>query len=154
MFSDRLIAFCIAGHCDNSRKLKQAVNIIQTIKEKYPNELISYCSHVPVDPSIQELTHYSYYDSHNIISNVNYVDDLSSLYKQIFWHVPRSGYHLIKKIPHQCYAHHLNWYTQSKILVDRKLDHIFYLNTDCDYNIFDVIDRHIFLHREGLDAVF
>ena len=23
-----------------------------------------------------------------------------------------------------------------------------------DYNIFDVIDRHIFLHREGLDAVF
>ena len=54
MFSEKLIAFCIAGHCDNSAKLKQAVDIIQIIKEKYPNELISYCSHIPVDPSCDE----------------------------------------------------------------------------------------------------
>jgi hypothetical protein len=154
MFSERLIAFCLAGHCDTSKKTQQAIDIIKFIKEKYPDELLSYCSHVPIDPCIQELTHYSYYDSHNIISNLDYKDNLSSRYKQIFWHVPLQGYCLIKTVPHQCYAHHTNWYVQSKILVDKKLDHIFYLNTDCDYKIFDMIDQHIQLHREGFDAVF
>ena len=154
MFSERLIAFCLAGHCDTSKKKQQAIDIIKLIKEKYPVELLSYCSHTPIDSRIQELTHYSYYDSHNIISNCDYKDDLSSRYKQIFWQVPFQEYCLIKTVPHQCYAHHTNWYVQSKILVDKKLDHIFYLNTDCDYKIFDMIDRHIQLHREGFDAVF
>jgi len=154
MYSERLIAFCLAGHCDNSRKTQQAIDIIKFIKEKYPYELISYCSHIPIDSRIQELTHYSYYDSHNIISNRDFKDDLTSYYKQIFWHVPQPGYCLIKTVPHQCYAHHTNWYVQSKILVDKKLDHIFYLNTDCDYKIFDMVDQHMQLHREGFDAVF
>lgn len=154
MYSERLIAFCLAGHCDSELKTQQAIDIIKFIKEKYPDELISYCSHIPIDSRIQELTHYSYYDSHNIISNRDFKDELTSHFKQVFWKVPQHGYCLIKSVPHQCYAHHTNWYVQSKILVDKKLDHIFYLNTDCDYKIFAMIDQHIQLHREGFDAVF
>jgi hypothetical protein len=153
-YSDKNIIFCLAGHCNNEDKTLQAITIINHIKLHYPNELISFCSHTPIDLRIQKLTHYTVYDSNNIISNVNYIDNLSLLYKQTFWNIPRHGYHIIKSIPHQCFAHHLNWYSQSKLIQDKKINYIFYLNTDCDLKIFDTIDQHIELHNEGYDAVF
>ena len=67
MFTDNIITFCIAGHCNTERKVNQAIDLISEIKNKYPNEIISYCSHYPVDVRIQELTDYSFYDSNNII---------------------------------------------------------------------------------------
>jgi len=153
-YSDKNIVFCLAGHCNTEDKILQAINIINHIKLHYPNELISFCSHSPIDLRIQKLTHYAVYDSNNIISNVNYTDNLSTIYKQQFWHIPKPGYHIIKSIPHQCFAHHLNWYSQSKLIQDKKVNHIFYLNADCDFKIFDTIEQHIELHNTGYDAVF
>ena len=155
MFTDNMITFCIAGHCNTKQKVNQAVELINAIKGKYPNEIISYCSHYPVDPKIQELTNYSFYDSNNIISNVDYADKLSKIYHQTFWHIPYNGYHLVKSIPHQCFAHHLNWYTQSTVMQNNKSQVFFFINTDCEHTIFEQFDKHIEYHcNRHFDALF
>ena len=155
MVNDNMITFCLAGHCNTETKINQAINLINVIREKYPNETISYCSHFPVDIKIQKITDYSFYDSNNVISNVDYSDKLSKIYHQTFWHVPYNGYHLVKSIPHQCFAHHLNWYTQSLVMQHNKSQVYFFINTDCEHTIFDHFDKHIEYHTNRyFDALF
>jgi len=153
IYSEKMMAFCVTGHCNTESKTEKAIALIEKFKKKYPKEYVFYSSHCPIDPKIQELTEVSFYDSDNQIANVDYTDAISKLYRQTIWNF-MPGYHLIKSIPHQGVAFHKNIFNLAKIAKDKKVNYIFFACADNDLDTIDYMDDHMKYHDDGYDAVY
>lgn len=153
IYSEKMMAFCVTGHCNTETKVQKAINLIEKFKEKYPKEYVFYSSHYPIDSRIQKLTEVSVYDSDNQLANADYIDAISKLYRQTIWHF-MPGYHLIKSIPHQGLAFHKNIFNLAKIAENKKINHIFFACADNDLVTLDYMEEHIEYHNEGYDAVY
>ena len=153
IYSEKMMAFCVTGHCNTESKVQKAINLIEKFKEKYPKEYVFFSSHYPIDPRIQKLTEFSVYDSDNQLANADYTDAISKLYRQTIWNF-MPDYHLIKSIPHAGVAFHKNIFNLAKLAKDKKVNHIFFACADNDLVTIEYMDEHMKYHEEGYDAVY
>ena len=102
--------FAIGGHCTSQKRIDHSVNLINSLRERWPDSFISFCSHITVDHEIQRLCDLVLVDKNNLMGNVDFSNAHTRQYKHYFWQIPRPGYNLSKTIPYHQYANHRQYH--------------------------------------------
>ena len=146
--------FAIGGHCTSQKRIDHSVNLINSLRERWPDSFISFCSHITVDHEIQRLCDFVLVDKNNLMGNVDFSNAHTRQYKHYFWQIPRPGYNLSKTIPYHQYANHRQYHDLAVSLTelyDAKA--ITFFTYDCE----PIVSEDLILHYELLekyDAIF
>lgn len=134
-------ALIIGAHCNSEIRKKRCLELLTKVRNKFPDYMIVFCSHIPIDIEFYNYIDYAVYNKNNPQINYDIVDHTTAG-KCFTISQPGKGQQLYKPVQTSDYSHYLQVVDGVSIAVSQNVEKIHYFSYDVTFEVLDRIEEH------------